>query len=197
MSMRLKVFRFVVLVGWLVCLSSIVRAQVTTATISGTVRDQTGAVVPGVSVVIANVDTGVSRTVSTNELGLYRAPELALGNYEVRAELAGFQTAVRRGIVLTVGRLAVVDFSLAVGAVAETVEVTGEAPLVETSSAALGAVVEGKTITDLPLNGRDLVALTYLEPGVSHVTRASTGNMSGGGLGQAISIAGARHTSTA
>jgi len=102
-------------------------AQVNTATISGTVRDVSGAVLPGVSVAIHNQDTGISRTVTTNETGRYSAPALGLGNYQVTAQLQGFQSQVRSGIALTVGREAVVDFTLAVGAVNQTVEVTGEA----------------------------------------------------------------------
>src|SRR5207237_360816 len=95
-------------------------APVNTATISGTVHDESGAVLPGASVAIQNQDTGISRTVVTNETGRYSAPALGLGNYQVTVQLSGFQTQVRSGIALTVGREAVVDFSLAVGAVAQT-----------------------------------------------------------------------------
>src|SRR5712691_9145180 len=105
-------------------------AQVNTATISGTVHDESGAVLPGASVVIQNQDTGISRTVITNETGRYSAPALGLGNYQVTVQLPGFQTQVRTGIGLTVGREAVVDVNLAVGTVTQTVEVKGEAPLV-------------------------------------------------------------------
>src|SRR5712692_3654904 len=105
-------------------------AQVTTGAISGTVHDATGAVIPGASITIRNLDTGITRNLLSDEAGRYRAPELPLGNYEVRAELSGFQTAVRRGIELTIGREAIVDMSLQVGSVAEADEVTGEAPLV-------------------------------------------------------------------
>src|SRR5437016_8207646 len=84
--------------------------QVNTATISGTVHDESGAVLPGASVSIQNQDTGIARTVATNETGRYSAPALSLGNYQVTAQLPGFQTQVRSGIVLTVGREAVVDF---------------------------------------------------------------------------------------
>src|SRR2546426_5074732 len=113
-------------------------AQVNTATISGTVHDASGAVLPGVSVLIQNQDTGISRTVTTNETGRYVAPALSLGNYQVSAQLAGFQNQVRSGIALTVGREAVVDFRLGVGAVTQTVEVRGEAPLIELTNATMG-----------------------------------------------------------
>jgi hypothetical protein len=86
--------------------------QVNTATISGTVHDSSGAVLPGASVTIVNQETGISRTVITNETGRYSAPALGLGNnYQVTAELPGFQSQVRTGIALTVGREAVVDFT--------------------------------------------------------------------------------------
>ena len=104
-------------------------AQVTTGAISGIVRDETGAVVPGVTVSIRNVATGITRTLVTDAGGRYRASNLGLGDYEVQAELSGFRTDVRSGITLTIGREAVVEFTLQVGNVAERVEVTGEAPL--------------------------------------------------------------------
>ena len=117
-------------------------AQVNTATISGTVHDESGAVLPGATVMIQNQDTGISRTAVTNETGRYSAPALGLGNYQVTVQLPGFQTQVRSGITLTVGREAVVDFSLAVGAVTQTVEVKGEAPLIELTNANLGGLVD-------------------------------------------------------
>jgi hypothetical protein len=127
-------------------------AQVNTATISGTVKDESGAVLPGVGVAIQNQDTGIARTVTTNETGRYSAPALGLGNYQVTAQLQGFQSRVRSGIVLTVGREAVVDFTLAVGTVSQAVEVTGEVPLVELSNANLGGLVDDRTIREAPTN---------------------------------------------
>ena len=133
------------MVGLLVFLSGgITLAQVTTGTISGTVKDSTGAVLPGATVVVLNEETGISRTVATDAGGRYSARSLGLGNYRVTATLEGFQRVVRSGIVLTVGREAIVDLSLAVGAVTQTVEVTGEAPLVESTSASLGSLVDAR-----------------------------------------------------
>lgn len=103
-------------------------AQVTTGTIAGTVTDSTGAVLPGVNIVILNEDTGVSRTVATDSAGRYSAPLLSLGNYRVTGSLEGFQTEVRSGIVLAVGRAAVVDLQLVVGAVTQTVELDAAWP---------------------------------------------------------------------
>src|SRR5262245_40231274 len=164
--------------------------QGTTATISGTVSDTTGAVVPGTKIVILNEDTGISREVGADETGRYTAPSLGLGNYRVTASKEGFQTQVRSGITLTVGRQAVVNFELPVGSVSETVEVTGEAPLVETTKGALGSLVDSSTINDLPLNGRDLAQLITLQTGVVEYN----GGDSDLGSGKLIVVSGARPT---
>ncbi len=166
-------------------------AQVATAAISGTVHDQTGAVLPGATITVRNVDTGLTREIETTDAeGRYRMLELSVGQYEVRAELQGFQTGVRRGIELTLGREAVVDFSLSIGDLTEEVVVTGEAPLVDMSGGSLGGVVNEQSIRELPLNGRDLSQLMTLEPGVVQVRRGSSGAT--GGFGARMSFAGAR-----
>jgi Carboxypeptidase regulatory-like domain len=128
--------------GIFVCVflfSGIAAAQVTTGTISGTVSDSSGAVVPGATLILRSVEKGISRTVSSDASGHYRAPDLELGSYEITVEAAGFQSVIRSGITLTVGREAVVDFTLQVGAVTQTVTVTGEAPLVQTANATVAA----------------------------------------------------------
>ena len=102
---------------------SLAWAQTTTGTISGTVTDETGGVLPGVDIALTNTDTGVSRTVISDDEGRYRSPNLTLGHYEVEAALAGFQTSVRSGIQITVGREAVVDIRLSIGANSERVVV--------------------------------------------------------------------------
>ena len=153
------------LLGFVFC-GQLLLAQVTTGTISGRVTDATGGVLPGTEVVILNEDTGFSRTLQTDSAGRYSGPSLSLGNYRVTASLAGFQTSVRSGIRLTVSRQAVVNFELAVGAVTQTVEVTGEAPMVETTKGGLGSLVVSETIDELPLNGRDLAQLITLQTGV-------------------------------
>src|SRR5450756_1453708 len=102
-------------------------AQITTGSILGTLADETGARTPGATVTITNTETGIARTLTTDAAGRYRAANLPLGQYEVKAELSGFRTAIRRGIGLTVGAEVVADLSLSVGAVSEQVQVTGEA----------------------------------------------------------------------
>ena len=144
-------------------------AQVTTATIAGVVQDASGAVIPGVSVTTRNVDTGITRTVTTDEGGRYTLPDLTVGNYEVEAQLPGFQTEVRSGITLSVGRSAVVNFALKVGQLSDKVTITEEAPLVESTTAAMSSLVDERTIRDLPLNGRSWDNLALLQPGVVSV----------------------------
>lgn len=164
--------------------------QVTTGTISGAITDSTEAVLPGVRVTILNADTGISRTIQTDAGGRYSAPSLSLGNYKVTASLEGFQAEVRSGIVLTVGREAVVDFQLAVGSVTQSVEVTGEASLVDTTTSAVTGLVEGKAILEMPLNGRSFTQLATLQPGV--VSAPYAGTSIRGGAGGKISISGTR-----
>src|SRR5258706_16170993 len=117
--MKKRQTRVMVLVALFLSASTVL-AQVTTGTISGTVKDSTGAVLPAVQVVLLNEETGISRTVQTDGAGRYSALSLSLGNYRVTGTLEGFQTGVRSGIVLTVGREAIVDITLAVGAVTQT-----------------------------------------------------------------------------
>src|SRR5207249_6068983 len=150
----------------LIFLSGIaVSAQVTTATIAGVVQDASGAVIPGVSITIKNVETGATRTATSDEGGRYTVPELTLGHDEGEAQLPGFQTEVRSGITLTVGRSAVVNFGLKVGQLSDKVTITGEAPLVELNTATLSSLVDERTIRDLPLNGRSYDKLALLQPG--------------------------------
>src|SRR5437773_6751709 len=144
-------------------------AQVSTATIAGVVQDASGAVIPGVSITAKNVETGVTRTATTDEGGRYTIPELTLGDYEMEAQLPGFQTEVRSGITLSVGRSAVVNFALKVGQVSDKVTITEEAPLVESTTAAMSSLVDERTIRDLPLNGRSWDNLALLQPGVVSV----------------------------
>ncbi|MBI4454975.1 MAG: TonB-dependent receptor [Acidobacteria bacterium] len=166
-------------------------AQVTTGTVQGTVKDSQGAVIPGVEVTIRNLETGVPRTTITDDQGRYLATNLDLGTYEVRGALAGFQTAVRRGITLTIGLVAVVDLVLQIGEVTEEVVVTGEAPLVETTQSSIAEVVDERKIRELPLNGRSFSELALLQVGVTKVR--SRGDIAmRTGVGDQLSFAGSR-----
>jgi len=144
-------------------------AQLPTGTILGTVKDSSGAVVPQAMVTAKNVDTGATRTVNTEGDGSYRISALPVGNYEVDIEHSGFNKESRTGLTLAVDQNAVVNVTLNVGQTQQTVQVTEEAPQVETTSSTLGAVVTEQKIEQLPLNGRDFLSLTALQPGVASV----------------------------
>lgn len=129
-------------------------AQVNTASLTGLVSDQSGAVVRGAAVTATNPATNVSRVTTTNESGYYSFPILHAGGYEVTVELRGFKKHVRDGVVLEVGQKARVDLSLEVGEVSESVTVAGR-PLLSTEEATTGAVVDARLVTNLPLSGRN------------------------------------------
>src|SRR4029077_4943286 len=138
-------------------------------------------------------ETGITRNAITDEQGRYQFPNLNVGAYELQASLSGFQTEVRRGVELTVGREAVVNFALQVGQVAETVEVTGEAPVVETTNGTITGLVDQNTIRDLPLNGRSFTEMLTLQTGTvfGRQDGGSTGGSALGG-GPKVSVSGAR-----
>src|SRR5437870_6626367 len=167
-------------------------AQVSTATIAGVAQDASGAVIPGGSITAKNVETGVTRTVTTDEGGRYTIPELTLGDYEVEAQLPGFQTEVRSGITLTVGRSAVVNFALKVGQVSDKVTITEEAPLVESTTAAMSSLIDERTIRDLPMNGRSWDQLALLQPGVVTVGAGQASVAFDFGTGQRFNVNGSR-----
>src|SRR5262249_46186641 len=127
-------------------------AQVT-AQISGTVRDQSGAVLPGVEISATQMETGIVRKVVTNETGFYVLSNLALGPYRLEAVLRGFRGFVQSDILLQVGSNPVINPVLEVGSVTEQVEVQTGAALVETRGSGVGEVIEGSRVLDLPLNG--------------------------------------------
>jgi hypothetical protein len=165
-------------------------AQQITGTISGVVSDETGGVLPGVEVTARNTETGATRTVVSDDEGRYRISQLAPGSYELRAELAGFQTALLQDIGLSMAQGVVVGVTLRVGEITEQVVVSAEVSLVETTSASVSALVEGEQVRDLPLNGRDFIQLAALQEGV--VTPPSQRRSVNGDLGVKISIGGAR-----
>jgi len=183
---------FLILLASLIVGAQLASSQATDGTLSGVVSDSSGAVLPGAEVVLLNEDTGISRTVITDAAGRYSAPALSLGRYRATASLSGFQTEIRTGIQMTVGRQAVVNFSLAVGAVTESVEVTGEAPLVEVTSSGLGGLVDDRTIRDLPLNGRSFEQLALLESVVVRMGGGTSKDLVQYGTGVRFSVAGGR-----
>ncbi len=148
-------------------------AQTTTATISGTLTDSSGAAVAGARVNVRDLGTGTVRSATSDGQGRYRVGELLIGEYEVEAAETGFQTVVRKGITLTVGAEAVIDIALPVGQSQQTVTVDAQVSQVDTTTAAVGTLVERTQMEDLPLNGRNFESLMALAPGV--ITIPNTG----------------------
>ena len=155
--------------------ASILNAQ-TSQTIVGTVRDQSGATIPGATVSVKHLDTNETRDATTNEQGDYRVMELnRVGRYEVRAQLGGFKRALVTAL-LTTGQTIRVDLNLQIGDVSQSVTVEGTvAPLVQSETSSLRSVMENQQILDLPLNGRDFLQLTGLQPGVATKSLTGTG----------------------
>ncbi len=141
------------------------RAQTGTATVTGIVTDDTGASLPGVTVTATNQATNVESVTVTNTAGNYTITPLTVGTYVIRAELNGFRPVATAAIPLEARQVARLDFKMAVGAITETVEVTGVASLLQTETAAVGEVLSGTTVQSLPLNGRNTGQLTLLLPG--------------------------------
>lgn len=146
--------------------SSKLHATETTGTIFGTVVDQSGRVVPNAKVTVVNLHTAAERTMQTDDHGNFLFPLLPVGSYEIRAEKTGFQTYVRRPIVVTVNAQISISLELQVGSVAQQVTVSGQTPLVNTRTATVGYLVNGAQMEALPLNGRNVLQLTFLAGGV-------------------------------
>ncbi len=188
-GISLRAFEFVAAIIALIAFGTcLVFAQTTTGTILGTVRDASGALVPGVSITVKHTESGLTRTVVSGERGGYNVPLLPVGAYEVTTTMPGFKQAVRSGIKLVVEQTAVVDLTLEVGANAETVTVSEEVPLINTTTASTSGVITEQQVKDLPLNGRSFDQLITLNVGVSN----ATSNTLDGGNWNMFSVAGKR-----
>src|SRR5947199_2035553 len=163
-SFETFVTAIVALIAMPTCL---VFAQLPTGTILGVVKDSSGAVIPGASVTITNIDTSLTRTGASTEDGSYRFPALPVGHYRLDVMKEGFSALSRTGITLEVGQEATIELILEVGSPGQTVTVAEEAPLVQTSNSTLCGVVNEQQVSDLPLNGRNQVSLTLMQPGVT------------------------------
>jgi outer membrane receptor protein involved in Fe transport len=152
--------------------AGVANSQTTTATVQGVVRDASQGILPGATVSVRNVDTGFARTTVTDDRGAYSVTFIPPGRYEIVVDLQGFRSEKREGIRAEIGQAVTVDFSLAVAGVAETVTVTTEAPLVDTSNSTVDKVITREQIDGLPLNGRNPAQLALLAPGV--VSRGGT-----------------------
>jgi hypothetical protein len=175
-------------------------AQVTGATLSGTITDPSGAVVPNAQVSMRNTATGVTRTVTADTAGLYVAPNLLPGTYEISVTAPGFNTSKESNVELGVGAQQQLNFSLKVGETTQTVQVTEAVPQIQTTSSTLTSEVEATTVRELPLNGRDWASLATLSPGVIGLNQEvqlpfESGALRGNrGFGSQLTIAGGRPT---
>src|SRR5437867_5550416 len=168
----------VVLIALPTCLI-FAQTSAATATILGVVKDTTGALIPGAMVTVKHTETGYTRTAISSETGDYNVALLQVGAYEITTAMPGFKQEVRRGINLIVGQQAVINLTLEVGAAAETVTVTEEAPLVNTTLSSTSGLISEQQIKELPLNGRSFDRLLELNAGVVN----NTSNMAGGAGG--------------
>jgi hypothetical protein len=141
-------------------------AQQETATITGEVKDASGALVPQAMITVTNVGTNISVNTETNDQGSYTVSSLRPGEYKITVEKSGFNKSLRSGVTLQVNQFARIDITLQAGQVSETVEVVSGAPLLESETSSRGSVIDQKKIVDLPLNGRDYNQLALLSPGV-------------------------------
>ena len=165
------------LVGFFLCGAvAPLYAQQGTAEIGGKVADEQGAILPGVAIVVTNADTGVFRDLVSGADGSYFASQLVPGRYRITAKLAGFQTFERSGLVLQVGKTLTINMTLAVGGLEETVRVTAESPLVDTTSAKVGGNIGTQEINQLPAMNRNFFATVALLPGVQFSPSNQMGN---------------------
>ncbi len=175
----------------LLALPAIARAQFDTATVLGTVRDSGGAVLPGVSVTIRNIDTGITVNAQTDGEGNFQITNVKIGNYRVSAEKQGFSTAVAERVNVTVNARQRIDLTMQPGAVTETVVITDAAQLLETDSSVRGQVVQREQIVNLPLNGRSYANLALLTPGVRE---SSQNGITTAGREASFNVNGLRNT---
>jgi hypothetical protein len=192
-----KSFFLVSLFGLFLFLAPTSHAQVDRGAIVGSVSDATSARVDSAKVIVTNLETNQSNELTTDSEGNYAARLLKIGRYSVRVEKQGFQNAVESNIDVGVNQVVRVDLTLKVGAASETVEVTSAAPLLQTDTSSLGTIETERRISDLPLNGRNFIALAYLAPGANAGQTGS--NVSGGVFeneraNEAISVNGLRVT---
>jgi len=163
------------LVAMLLSVSAFAQSQAANGSIEGTVSDPQGGVLPGVVVTITNTDTGSERSLVTNELGLFRAPLLSLGTYRVTAELQGFKKFAQSNISLSVGATVVINATMDVGAVSETVEVTGAPPALDVARVDIGHTMTDLEVHSLPLVARNPYNFALVQPGVTGIENVEFG----------------------
>jgi hypothetical protein len=172
--------------------STLLIAQSTGGRVLGRVSDPSGAILAGVKVTLTNEATDVGRSVTTNDSGDYVFLEVQPGQYSLRFEQSGFTTNLRKGVTVDVNQVVTLNMSLQVGQTKEVVEVTSEAPLVDTTTTQLGAVVNNRSVNQLPLNARDTYQFLQLQPGVMSTVGSSNSIVYGSSNAGAVSVNGGR-----
>src|SRR5260370_771546 len=162
-----------ILLGCLLLAASLCWSQGSTAAINGQVTDASGAVIPAAAVTAKDLDRATAWPTQTDNAGYYSLPRLPIGNYEIRVEAKGFQTAIQRSVTLVLDQTAKIDFHLQVGQVSQTMEVTSAAPVLQTERTELGTVMEASAIASLPLETRNYNQLALLMPGSITTSPAS------------------------
>jgi Carboxypeptidase regulatory-like domain len=177
MSRRTLSLKLVVCLLWLACgPAAVAYAQSATGSIEGTIVDQSGAVMPGVTVTVRQTATGTTRSVMTDDNGLFRVPLLPVGVYEITADLSGFSSRKQPDVTLNIGQTVTLKIEMAVSGVAETVNVSGGTPVLETSRTQVSDTITEVAVQNLPVNGRNFIDFTLLTPGVTRDVR--TGDIS-------------------
>src|SRR5947209_5799419 len=179
--MRLKA-GVALLVGVLLPAAATAQARLTGADVQGTVKDESGAVLPGVTVTVTNMETGLVRTSLTAGEGRYVIPALPPGTYKISAELQGFATVTRQGVVLVLGQLATADFGLKVAGGPEEITITAEGAVVDPSHTSVSTVVGQQQIESLPINGRNFISFSVITPGVTTDRTPQQGSTATSGL---------------
>jgi outer membrane receptor protein involved in Fe transport len=189
---------FACILGLCLVVSLPLHAQVTGATISGTITDASGGVIVGAGISVRNTATGIIRNTTADSAGFYTVPNLVPGPYELKVTARGFSTALQSNLTLAVGAQQQLNIPMKVGETSQTVQVTEAAPQIELTSSTISDQIESTTVTELPLNGRDWAALATLSPGVNAVevqmpfeTGARRGNR---GFGSQLTISGGKPT---
>ena len=187
----MKLKQILALLMLALAIPAMIFAQSNSSALSGVVRDPSSAVITGAEITVSNMDTGLTRTATSNASGVYRVGELNPGSYQITASMTGFSRETRKDVTLLVGQELSVNFALQVGAVEQEIIITGEAPVVETTISSVASNVTQEQLRELPLNGRAFTDLVTLNPGAvtPHVAQGRGANY---GFATQLSVAGAR-----
>ena len=191
LQLRMRIFSLFLLAVLMIAGTDVARGQASSS-MSGRIEDPSAAGVPGATVTVTNLETGIVRPATSDESGAYRVLDLPVGRYEVKAEKAGFKAAVQTGINLSVAQEAVINLRLDVGAATEQVTVTSEAPVVNTTTSSVTGLVGEQEVKDLPLNGRSFDQLILLNAGVLNYSNMRNAASTANGARNMFSVAGRR-----